>query len=105
MPTTGWRNPSLSEYVYIVPPKDGIIDFDFLAEPPTGIVLQVLTPIVAEYVWRGDFQDVDGVRIHASTNEKVALRLKDAPLLVGADLGTDHLLLRAMRGGGDALPW
>jgi len=104
--TTGWKNPSLSKYTYIIEPAGGIFDFDFHAEPPTGIVLQVLAPIVAEYLLKGDWTMLKGVRIHASIDEKVALLREDAPLLEGSDLGTEagYHLWRG-KGGGDALPW
>jgi hypothetical protein len=88
VPTQGWSNAELIPYLYLVPPADGIQAFCFVAEPPTGIVAQVLTPIVATYtidplseqgvgtspqgvgtspVW------VRGVRVHASSNTKEAL--------------------------------
>jgi hypothetical protein len=94
VPTSGWTNPSLSEYIYIQPPPDGIWDFDFTAQPPEGIVLEVFTRIIVEHIWHGDVDALKGVRIHASTNQKVEL-LAGAPTMQFLDL----------RGGGDALPW
>ena len=44
VPSTGWTRPELSMWFYVVPPEDGIQDFDFVAEPPSGIVLPVVTP-------------------------------------------------------------
>jgi len=88
VPTQGWSNAELVPFVYLVPPADGIQEFCFVAEPPTEIVPQVLTPIVATYtidplseqgvgtspqgvgtspLW------VRGVRVHASSNTKEAL--------------------------------
>ncbi len=65
--TTGWTHPDLTPWVYIVPPKDGILDLDFIATAPTGPVLPVLSPIAVTKAflippW------VLGVRIHSSTN-------------------------------------
>lgn len=74
VPTSGWSNPGLSPYVYISPPKDGVLDMDFVAEPPTGVVLPVETGIEAsiqvpdfENFW-GENKPLAGVRIHARAN-------------------------------------
>jgi len=92
VPTSGWSDQKLSEYIYIQPPPDGIWDFDFTARPPEGLVLQVFIRIYVEHTWHGDIEAIKGVRIHSSTNQKVAL-LAGAPTL------------QFFRGGGDALPW
>lgn len=69
VPTSGWTDGQLSPYIYVTPPKDGIQDFDFIAKPPTGIVLQVLTPIEAD--WRATMPKwLKGFRIHASSGSK-----------------------------------
>ncbi len=47
VPTTGWTHPSLSPRFYIVPPADGLWDFDFIADEPTGIVGNVVLPVSA----------------------------------------------------------
>lgn len=75
--TGGYTNPRLEPYVYIQPPPDGIWDFDFVADKPTGMVPQVLTPIKAEYKWENYPGDLKGVRVHAETNsveEKLGTR-------------------------------
>lgn len=65
--TSGWTGGALTEVVYITPPADGIQDFGFVADPPTGIVLQVLTPIRAS--WSGECAAwVTGVRVTSETN-------------------------------------
>jgi len=71
VPTSGWRKPELVPYVYIMPPVDRIWDFVFIAEPPTEIVSQVLTPIVATYTMENT--EVRGIRVHASSNMKEVL--------------------------------
>lgn len=68
VPTLGWSKPELIPYVYIMPPADGIWDFAFIAEPPPGIVPQVLTPIVTTYTMENP--EVRGIRVHASSNSK-----------------------------------
>jgi hypothetical protein len=75
--TSGWTHPDLAPWMYIAPPKDGILDLDFVATPPTGLVLEVFSrirvvktfPIPA---W------LRGVRVHSSTNSVEAMLEKAA---------------------------
>ena len=75
VPSTGWTQPELSMWFYVVPPEDGIQDYDFVAEPPSGIVLPVVTPISVFHpdprdprnYW-GKGKPLKGVRIHAREN-------------------------------------
>lgn len=69
--STGWSNPTLSRFIYLNPPKDGIQDFDFRAEPPAeGTITQpVVTPIMVIELkslpsW------AKGIRVHSVTNYK-----------------------------------
>jgi hypothetical protein len=71
VPSTGWKNPVLIPYTYIQAPPDGIYDFDFGATPPEGVAAQVISPIRVSMLFPAD--GVKGVRIHSSTNVKVAL--------------------------------
>jgi hypothetical protein len=82
VPTTGWTNPQLIPYTYIQAPPDGIYDFDFVATPPKDVAAQVISPIRVRVVVPSE--GIKGVRIHASTNEKVAL-LKPEPVPCQAD--------------------
>lgn len=73
--SSGWTDPSLDAWYYIEAPKDGIQDFDFTADEPTGISLPVLTPVSADAVitrdpanYWGRGKPLVGVRIHARTN-------------------------------------
>lgn len=77
--STGWTKAELSPWIYVMAPADGIQDFDFIAQPPTGISLPVLTPIAAEATtthdpanYWGEGKPLRGVRIHAQTNAKEA---------------------------------
>ena len=93
VPTSGWSHPDLTPWIYIVPPADGILDLDFVATPPTGLVLQVITKISVTKVmlvpaW------VIGVRVHSSTNAREAL-------IAGAAKPTEA----ALAGEGMPLPW
>ena len=76
VPTTGWFRPELSPWMYIKPPDDGILDLDFVAEAPSGIVLQVFSKIAIAKSFSIPSW-VRGVRIHTSTN-KVEAMLGDA---------------------------
>lgn len=80
VPTTGWCCGELLAWRYIVPPADGIQDFDFVAVPPAGRALQVVAPIHAELDQEVDFasfwgpdRPLRGVRIHAREDSKMAL--------------------------------
>jgi Peptidase inhibitor I78 family len=96
VPTSGWSNPALGAWFYIVAPKDGIQDFDFYADAPSGIVLPVVLPITAEVVVARDPKDywgpgkpLIGVRIHARDNKAEALldakstMVHDSPPIAG----------------------
>jgi hypothetical protein len=66
--STGWTDAELGTWMYIRPPADGILDFDFLARMPKGLSLPVLTPIAATITlplptW------AKGARVHAASNE------------------------------------
>jgi len=71
--TGGWSQPELSAYIYIQPPPDGIYGFDFMAEPPSGIVTQALTPICASHLIQNPPPGLRGVRIHAVSGAVEAL--------------------------------
>ena len=65
--TSGWSDSALVDTPR--PPSDGRHHLDFVAEPPTGIVLQVITPIAAGprslQAGAGRFCVV----VHSATNE------------------------------------
>ena len=67
--TSGWKNAELSPYVYVTPPEDGIQEFDFVAEPPDGVVSQVITPISANTIMEEIPDWLKGVRVYAETNQ------------------------------------
>ena len=73
VPTGGWSEAELVPYVYIQPPSDGIYDFDFIAEPPDGIVTQGFAEITADHTIRQIPDGLKGVRVHASQNALVTL--------------------------------
>ena len=67
--TIGWRSPRLKEYVYIDFPADGYWEFDFIADEPSSVVPEVLTPVAAAHLWDGDLSRLKGVRIYAAANK------------------------------------
>jgi hypothetical protein len=73
VPTGGWSNPALQPHIHIQPPPDGIHDFDFVADRPTGPAPQVISPILATYIWEELPEGVKGVRVHALQNVKTVL--------------------------------
>ena len=69
--TSGWSNGQLIPYVYVMPPEDGIYEFDFIASPPSPkeTVLPVTSSIKAvPFVWQDFPQELKGVRVYASQN-------------------------------------
>jgi hypothetical protein len=93
VPTTGWSHPDLVPWIYIHPPKDGILDLDFVATPPSGLVIYVFTKIkIAKAFPVPNW--VTGVRVHSSTNS-VEAKLGGAGPVAKADL----------MGEGMPLPW
>ena len=72
VPTSGWSHPDLAPWMYIDAPKDGILDLDFVATAPTGLVLQVFSKIAVVKAFPVPAWVV-GIRVHSSTNEVVAM--------------------------------
>jgi hypothetical protein len=71
--SSGWTNPELVPWIYIVPPADGIYDFDMEATPPSGINTPVITPIAVGGLFPSPPKGLKGVRIHGTANEVVVL--------------------------------
>ena len=72
VPTTGYTDAGLVEYIYIQPPPNGIYDFDCVATPPSGPSSDVLTSISTKYLMDPMPKGLKGVEIHASRNSKRA---------------------------------
>ena len=71
--SSGWTSPELVPYVYVMPPQDGIYDYDFQAIPPAGPAATVITPIEARYTLNPLPANLKGVRIHALQNNMEAM--------------------------------
>lgn len=105
VPTTGWTRPLLEPWFYIVPPADGVQDFDSVADPPTHIVLPMVSPIATHAVitrnpneYWGKGKPLTGVRIHARENSVVAK-------LEATGAFEAHLVSEAIPESGAPYPW
>ena len=97
VPTSGWRNGELQPRIYIAPPRDGLWDWDFVATPPSGVSLQVISPIAAQTTPFLPPTWFKGVRVHSSTNaiERTMHQLAVETLFVAGEAD----------GGVDVFPW
>ena len=68
VPTGGWSNPTLSRVVYVMPPEDGIQDYEFMATPPSDAAIDVISPVEAADHWHNPPKWVKGVRVKSATN-------------------------------------
>jgi hypothetical protein len=103
VPTTGWSNPQLSPYIYITPPQDGIWDFAFVADAPTGPALDVITRVETQYRWDDFPPDLAGVRVHASTNSRVALLTRSPIICLKGVLTDEGVLCQGFRSAAGVL--
>ncbi len=112
-PTSGWSNGRLIPRVYVIPPEDGLWDFDFIATTPSGIALQKLTPISSTPFVAKVPEWFKGARVHASTNsasqttetagsESVSLTQFSSSSLDGGDYFSGT---KKADGGVDGFPW
>ena len=68
--SSGWLNAKLNPFIYVVPPIDGIYEFDFVANKPTGIVLEVITAIHSKpFFWDNFPSDLKGIKVYAETDD------------------------------------
>jgi hypothetical protein len=77
VPTSGWTNAHLAPRFYIDPPADGILDFDFVADPPTDTVLMVISPIDATTILSGLSPAIVGIRVHAANGKPIERKFNE----------------------------
>lgn len=70
--TPGYTNVRLNPLEKVLS-ADGILDLEFIGEPPDGIVAQVVTPAMASMVITEDVDRLVGVRVEARTNAMTEL--------------------------------
>ncbi len=63
----GWSNPDLHAVTYIQPPPDGIWDYTFTAQRPSGIATMALAPIETSPITIENAKSKKGIRV--ATNE------------------------------------
>jgi hypothetical protein len=67
--TGGWTYPRLEPVIYVMPPKDGIQDLNFVADEPTGGSTDAITPVETPELDLGTVPEwTKGVRVLAETN-------------------------------------
>ncbi len=76
--TPGWTGLELNPLEKKLS-ADGILDLEFVGEPPTGPVIQVVTPVSAHAVWTEDVDRLVGVKVYSRTNEVTRLVGQAAP--------------------------
>lgn len=92
--SSGWSGATLIPYVYVMPPADGIYEFDLVAWPPEGTALTVLMPIGTSAEWHDFPPDLKGVRIYSSTNNvEQKLTGEEASLTFGGGSGNPRGLI------------
>jgi hypothetical protein len=74
--TPGWKNLDLVPMENPVS-ADGILDLEFVGNPPGGFVIQVVRPVTADFVITTDVEKIVGVIVHARTGS--ATQLLSAP--------------------------
>jgi hypothetical protein len=76
--SSGWTNPQLAPVFYVVPPADGIWDFEFVASEPSGVVCDVVLPVAGHWEGRLPGWPLNGVRIRAADGQDVVVRALSA---------------------------
>ena len=116
VPTLGWTQPELKPTSDTV--LNGTFELDFIAQPPIGIVPQVITPITASYVLETIPKDLNAIKVNAATNsisrhlveekqevnpqEEADSKLSFVPyleILKGIEMTSDKLIITVPTGG------
>lgn len=84
--TGGWSDAELRPlFVPGVTPKGGVYEFEFVATPPQGIAVQMITPIAAVYIFE-EMPKTVTVVVYAETNKmKMPVDPKAAKEVAGLD--------------------
>ena len=77
VPTSGWSGLRLAPTYYAAPPADRLWEFEFHADPPHDLVLEVVLPVSAEGLFAAP-EWARGVRVHAGNNSLAATEFEPA---------------------------
>ncbi len=70
----GWSNGKLIPFDYKMFPLDGIYEFDFIADEPTGISTEVISELTSEtFMWDDFPAELNGIKVYASENNITSL--------------------------------
>lgn len=87
--TSGWSNPTLSPVIYVVEPKNGIWEYQFVAESPGGSITNpVITKLTTPEVSINLHKKMKGVRVTAQQGEML---LRFVPTIPEAPKPMDHV--------------
>jgi hypothetical protein len=78
--TSGWSNAQLKAGEGELS-ADGILDLDFLAEPPVGVSLPAFFPISAQFEWDNGNGKLRGVKVHARTDTPTSTVVLTDPMI------------------------
>ena len=79
VPTSGWSGFRLSQRFTVAPPSDGLIEFDFEGDAPSGPVLEVMLPAMATCI-AGAPDWLKGVKVYAASGSVVVNDMKVSAL-------------------------
>ncbi|AXS42296.1 hypothetical protein [Breoghania sp. L-A4] len=102
--SSDWSAPALVPLEKTLSP-DGILDLEFVAQPPSEISLPVLTPICAVLVVEKDVERIVAVRVFSRTNDMIRFLGVAGPgpttLAIGEEAGGVTTMATGEEDGGD----
>lgn len=82
--SSGWYDGILIPWVYVTEPSDEIMDFDFVANLPTGRVLWVMSPIEGMQTIQLE-PWIKGIRVHA-VNNKIEVKITEESSIAAKEI-------------------
>jgi hypothetical protein len=74
VPSSGYINAGFMTRINAVPPRDGVYEFDVVADRPSGGAAEAVTPIKIDGGWSAYPPDrLKGVRLYSKTNSVTAM--------------------------------
>src|SRR6478672_10267696 len=94
--TPGWSEFRLCPFVYLNPPANGIYEFNLIGKEPEYIGTQFSTAAAAVYVWKGFPENLKGIKVYGSANNRFRM-------LYGITEGEDNSALSGKHQLGQAI--